>query len=151
MPPTGPGLSNHVLRTSPLVAAVSDRHRLADRSELTVAEVEAEIFPGIVGCDPGWLGYWGLDRYRGAPARRTEDQAVSPEEVASIVASGRAVTTVPEMVAIPFHQLGIRAIPLVDADPALLTLVWPEMTTSPLVEDLVELARQTTVTGHPVA
>jgi DNA-binding transcriptional LysR family regulator len=150
MPPTGPGLSSHVLRTSPLVAAVSERHPLADRAELTVAEVVDEIFPGIIGCDPGWLGFWGLDRYRGGPARRTEDRAVSPEEVASIVASGRAVTTVPEMVAIPFHQLGIRAIPLTDADPALLTLVWPEMTTSPLTEDLVELAREMTATGDPV-
>ena len=39
---------------------------------------------------------------RGAPAPRTDDGAVTPEEVASIVASGRAITTVPEIVALPF-------------------------------------------------
>jgi DNA-binding transcriptional LysR family regulator len=149
MPPSGPGLASQVLRTSPLVAAVSERHPLAARDELTVADLFDETFPGIIDwCDPGWLGFWGLDRYRGAPARRTEDRAVSPEEVASIVASGRAVTTVPEMVAVPFHQLGIKSIPVTDAAPAVLALVWPELTAAPLVHHLVEIARQIAETGQ---
>ena len=76
---------------------MSETHPLAERSALTIADVLDETFPGIVDwCDPGWLGYWGLDAYRGSPARRTDDAAVTTEEVASIVASGRAVTTVPE-------------------------------------------------------
>jgi DNA-binding transcriptional LysR family regulator len=150
MLPTGPGLASQILRTSPLVAAVSERHPLAARDELTAAELFDELFPGIVEwCDPGWLGVWGLDRYRGAPARRTEDRAATPEEVASMVASGRAVTTVPEMVAVPFHQLGIKSIPIVDAEPVALSLVWPALTTAPLVRDLVGIAQQLTATGEP--
>jgi hypothetical protein len=31
---------------------------------------------------------------------------------------------------------------LIDADPAVLTLVWPEGAASPLVQELAELARQ---------
>ena len=140
--PTGPGLAVQPIRTSPLVVAMTNTHPLADRSELRVEDVLDETFPGVVDwCDPGWLGYWGLDGYRGAPARRTEDGALTPEEVASIVASGRAVTTVPEIVAVPFAHLGIRAIPLIDADPAVLMLVWPEGAATPMVEDLVLLAR----------
>jgi DNA-binding transcriptional LysR family regulator len=140
--PTGRGLGREVVRTSPLVVAMSERHRLADRTELTVADVLDETFPGIADwCDPGWLGHWGLDAYRGAPARRTMDGAVTPNEVASIVASGRAITTVPEIVAVPFAHLGIRAIPLVDARPAVLALVWPEAGATPLVTELVSLAR----------
>jgi DNA-binding transcriptional LysR family regulator len=139
--PTGPGLDCQPVRTSPLVVAMSERHRLADRAELTVEDVLDETFPGIVElCDPGWLGHWGLDAYRGAPARRTHDTAATPEEVASIVASGRAITTVPAIVAVPFAHLGIRAIPLIDAEPAVLTLVWPKGPATPLVEDLVALA-----------
>jgi hypothetical protein len=42
---------------------------------------------------------------------------------------------------VPFAHLGIRAIRLIDVEPAVLTLVWPEGTAPPLVEDLVELAR----------
>jgi DNA-binding transcriptional LysR family regulator len=119
-----------------------ERHRLADRTELRVEDVLEEPFPGVVDwCDPGWLGYWGLDAYRGAPARRTDDTAVTPEEVASIVASGRAITTVPEIVAVPFAHLGIRAIPLIDAEPAVLMLVWPDGAATRLVADLVALAR----------
>jgi DNA-binding transcriptional LysR family regulator len=141
--PTGPGLSSQVVRTSPLVVAMARRHPLADRTELMVQDVLDETFPGIVGwCDPGWLAYWGLDAYRGGPARRTDDDAMTPEEVSSIVAAGRAITTVPEIVAVPFAHLGIRAIPLVDAEPAALTLVWPEGGATPLVEDLVALAHR---------
>jgi DNA-binding transcriptional LysR family regulator len=141
--PTAAGLATQAIRTSPLVVTMTENHRLADRTELRVADVLDETFPGVVEwCDPGWLGYWGLDAYRGAPARRTEDVAVTPEEVASIVASGRAITTVPEMVAVPFAHLGIRAIPLIDAAPAVLTLVWPDGAATPLVAALSEIARE---------
>ncbi len=140
--PSAPELASQQIRTSPLVVAMGESHPLAHRTELTVGEVLDETFPGIVDwADPVWLGYWGLDSYRGAPARRTDDGAITPEEVASIVASGRAITTVPELVAVPFGHLGIRAIPLVDADPAVLTLVWPRGGATPLVADLVETAR----------
>jgi DNA-binding transcriptional LysR family regulator len=125
------------------VVTVSERHRLAARDELTVEEVIDETFPGVADwCDPGWLGYWGLDRYRGGPSRRTHDVAVSPQEVVSIVAAGRAITTVPELVALPFGPLGIKAIPLVDADPAVLQLVWREVAVTPLLDKLIALARE---------
>jgi len=141
--PTAPGLASQAIRTSPLVVAMAESHPLADRSELTVAEVLDETFPGVVDwCDPVWLGYWGLDAYRGGPAHRTGDVAVTPEEVASIVASGRAITTVPAIVAVPFAHLGIRGIPLVDAAPAVLTLVWPQGAATPLVAELAEMARE---------
>ena len=141
-PPTGPGVASQPIRSSPLVVAMDERHRLAGRTELRVDDVLEETFPGIVEwCDPGWLGRWGLDAYRGAPARRTDDLAVTPEEVASMVAAGRAITTVPAIVAVPFAHLGIRAIPLIDAEPAVLMLVWPEGAATRLVEDLAGLAR----------
>lgn len=140
--PSAPGLVSQVIRTSPLVAAMAETHPLAERAELSVSDVLDETFPGIVGwADPVWLGYWGLDGYRGAPARRTDDAAITPEEVASIVASGRAITTVPAIVAVPFAHLGISAIPLTDAEPAVLELVWPEGAATPLVKALIELAR----------
>jgi DNA-binding transcriptional LysR family regulator len=142
-PPTGPGLVVQVIRTAPMVVVMSERHPLAGRDRLGVEDVIDETFPGIVDwCDPGWLGNWGLDRYRGSPARRTDDQAATPAEVASIVASGRAITTVPDIVAVPFVHLGIRAIPLVDAAPAVMVVVWPDGPTNPLVAQLAELARQ---------
>lgn len=147
--PTGPGLASQVIRTSPLVVAVSESHPFAGRSQLAVEDVLGETFPGIADwCDPGWLGYWGLDRHRGGPARRTADAAETPQEVASMVASGRAITTVPETVAIPFAHLGIKAIPLIGAEPAELTLVWPQNAANPLVDELVALAREISDEGR---
>jgi DNA-binding transcriptional LysR family regulator len=140
--PSMPGLASQPIRTSPIVVVVAEGHPLAERSELRVQDVLDETFPGIVGCDPEWLGNWGLDVYRGGPARRTDDGAKTPEEVAWVVSSGRAITTVPEIVAVPYAHLGIRAIPLIDARRAVLELVWPEGPAPPLVEDLVELARR---------
>jgi DNA-binding transcriptional LysR family regulator len=141
--PSGHGIAKQVIRTSPLVAAVSDRHHLAGRTRLTVADVLDETFPGVASsCDPGWLANWGLDRYRGAPARRTADAGNTPNEVASIVSSGRAITTVPIEVAAGFTHLGLQAIPLVDAAPALLTIVWPDDVSNPLVDQLAVIARQ---------
>jgi DNA-binding transcriptional LysR family regulator len=140
--PPGPGLASQPVRTSRLVAAVSERHPLADRSELTVAEVIDETFPGIVSwADPAWLGFWGLDRFRGGPSTRTTDTAETPQEVATMIARGIAVTTVPETVAIPFVHLGIRAIPLIDTEPVELALVWPPDASNPLVEELVAIAK----------
>ena len=43
--------------------------------------------------------------------------------------------------AVPFAHLGIRAIPLIDAEPAVLVSVWPEGAATRLVEDLAGLAR----------
>ncbi len=150
--PSAPGLASQAIRTSPLVVTMAETHPLAARTELTVDEVLDETFPGVVDwCDPVWLGYWGLDGYRGAAARRTDDGAITPEEVASIVASGRAITTVPELVAVPFAHLGIKAIPLIDAEPAVLMLVWPEGGAAPLVEQLVETARAMSERDTPEA
>lgn len=138
--PSTPGLASQPIRTSPLVVAMAENHPLASRSELTVADVLDETFPGIVGCEPGWLGHWGLDAYRGGPARRTDDIASTPEEVTWMIAAGRAITTVPEIVAVPYAHLGIRAIPLVGAEPAPLTLVWPEGRAHHLIAELARIA-----------
>jgi DNA-binding transcriptional LysR family regulator len=141
--PSAPDLASQTVRTSPLVAVMTEAHPLAGSAELSVEQVLDDTFPGIADwVDPGWLAHWGLDAYRGAPARRTDDGAVTPAEVASIVASGRAITTVPELVAVPYAHLGIRAIPLIDARPAVLSLVWPESKPRPLVVELVEAARE---------
>jgi DNA-binding transcriptional LysR family regulator len=138
--PGTPGLASQPVRTSPLVVAMAESHPLANRTQLRVEDVLDETFPGIVGCEPHWLGHWGLDAYRDAPARRSEDSATTPEEVTWIVSAGRAITTVPDIVAVPYAHLGIKAIPLVDAEPAVLTLVWLEGHAHRLVEDLSRIA-----------
>lgn len=140
--PETPGLASQPIRTSPLVVAMAEDHPLADRTELRVEDVLDETFPGVVGCEPAWLGRWGLDAYRGAPARRSEDRATTPEEVTWMVAAGQAITTVPEIVAVPYAHLGVKAIPLVDAEPAVLTLVWPESRAHRMVVDLAQIAAQ---------
>ena len=42
--------------------------------------------------------------------------------------------------AVPYAHLGIRAVPLVGAEPAVLTLVWPEGRAHHLVADLARIA-----------
>ncbi len=133
------------LSHEPRVAVVSSRHPLADRSELTVAEVLDETFIGFdPSVDPSWAGFWSLDDHRGGPCPHlTAEGAVNPKERFAMVAAGRAIATVPGIHAAVITRIlrGVVAIPLRDADPAILSLVGREDRLNPLVEAVRALAR----------
>lgn len=138
------GLEVLTLREDPLVAVVASDHPLARRESASVAEVLGHAFvqmPSTVASD--WLGFWRLDQYRSGPARVAEEVANTPQEAAAQVASGRAITTTPEPVAAQFVSLGIAGVPLRDAAPAQLALVWRTDQRNELVDELVALARET--------
>jgi DNA-binding transcriptional LysR family regulator len=132
--------------TEPRVVVASKHHPLAQRAELTVKEVLDETF---LGCDPsveeGWAGFWRLDDHRdGRPARVTADRALSASEMAALVASGRAITTLASSSAalVPRVLADVVAIPLADADPAVLAVAWRRDHHNPLVEAFVAVARE---------
>jgi DNA-binding transcriptional LysR family regulator len=132
------------LRVEPRVVVAARDHPLAQRRELTVAEVLDETFPGNhPSVDPVWAGFWQLDGQRGEPPHVTPDHAINPHELAAIIASGRAITTMPASDAANVVRAltSVVAIPLRDADPAVLSLVWRKDNPNPLVEAIVTTAR----------
>ncbi len=128
-----------------------ESHPLAERHELTVGEVLDETFLGYdPAVDPIWAGFWRLDDHRrGRTPRMTADRALSLPASVSIIASGRAITTVPACQAATIEKIlpGVVAIPLRDAHPALLSLVWRRDNHNPLVAALADVAQNLTDGG----
>lgn len=142
--PPEAGLEVLTLREDPLVAVMAAHHPLAHRKSANVGEVLDHTFvqmPSTAASD--WLGFWRLDAYRTEPARVAAEVANTPQEAAAQVASGRAITTTPAPVAAQFAQLGIVGVPLHDAAPARLALVWRSDQANELVDVLVAVARET--------
>ena len=143
-PTPHPEVEIHILRTEPRVVLVASSHPLARRSELTVAEILDETFCGThPALEPVRAGFWRLDDHRGGPCCGTVGEAANPQEMIAVIASGRAITTAPASAGPTFRSAvptGV-VIPLRDATPTALVLVWHKDNPNPLVEQLVIAAR----------
>jgi DNA-binding transcriptional LysR family regulator len=144
LPTADPDVRAQALRLEPRVAVLPEDHRLADRRELAVADVLDETF---VGYDPAvqplWAGFWQLDDHRGKEAERTVERAMTAPEMFAIIAACRGITTAPAFQAAMIQRLlrGVVAIPLRDARPTILSLVWHARNHNPLVQALAAVAR----------
>jgi DNA-binding transcriptional LysR family regulator len=142
------------LRAAPRVALLSKRHALAGRRELAVAEVLDETFCGTDGSlEPVRAGFWNLNDHRGGPpAHVSPDRAMNPQETIAVVASGRAISVAPGPNAVNFLNAlpgaDVVAIPLRDADPTVLSLVWSVHTRNPLVAAIAGAGRSLAHSDH---
>jgi DNA-binding transcriptional LysR family regulator len=146
-PTPHPDIAIETLRAEPRVVLAANGHPLARRPELTVTEVLDETFCGTdPSLEPVRAGFWRLDDHRGGPAPNiSSDRTVCPHEVIAVVASGRAITVAPRSNAANFLRglpgVEVVAIPLRDAHPTLLSLVWRRDARNPLVQTVVAAAR----------
>jgi len=143
-PDLTPDIRMHPVRHEPRAAIIPARHRLAEREMIEVADLLDETFIGLhADVQPGWAARHSLDEERGGPPRSvTDDHVATALQILGVFATTTAVTTLPmangrlvEQVVSP-----VRAIPLSDAEPAVLSLVWRVEDEHPLVSSLVELA-----------
>jgi len=149
-PPERPDLSTLILEYDRRVALMAATHPLAWRQDLTVEDLLGETWPGThPSMDRTWRGFWSFDEVRGGPPKQTDDRIMSAEEGTEVVASGRAIATTPAAVAAAFPHAGLIAVPIVDAGPASLALVWRTDNENPLVDALVTIARSM-ADGHAV-
>jgi DNA-binding transcriptional LysR family regulator len=110
-PPLRDGLSALTLDASPMVVAMAVGHPLTQHDELRVVDILDEAFPGGPGVEPGWAAFWTLDEQRGAPATRTDDAVSNPEQGFEVVASGRAIATIPRWLAASVSHPGVVTCP----------------------------------------
>jgi DNA-binding transcriptional LysR family regulator len=142
-PVTERGVRVQGLRLEPRAVVVPSDNPLAEASELGVADVLDELFiayhPDV---QPTWAGFGSFDDHRGKPARLTDDRARTPPEMLTMMATRNAITAVPlsDARAIEGVLRGVVAIPVRDAEPAVLSLVWLEDNRNPCVQSLVALA-----------
>jgi DNA-binding transcriptional LysR family regulator len=141
------------LRAEPRTVLMPERHRLARRAGLELADVLDETYLGFHACvEVGWAGFWSLDDHRGAPPRQiTDDRVTNPQEVLAALAVREAITTAPSSVAGLLTRLavGIVAVPLRCCEPAMITLVGREDRSNPLVETLLDFVRENVAAARP--
>ncbi|MCW3067506.1 MAG: transcriptional regulator [Solirubrobacterales bacterium] len=145
-PIADPGVLMLSIRAERRAAVMPADHPLAGREELRVAELLDETFisyhPDV---QPQWAGFHSLDDHRGGPPGKLSAHRVStPAEMLAAMAARRAITTVPASDAAIVEQVlrGIVAIPVCDAAPAMLSLLWRKGDSSnPLVGQLAAFAR----------
>jgi DNA-binding transcriptional LysR family regulator len=143
-PTPHPDVELLVLRSEPRVVLAAATHPLAQNSELAVADVLGETFCGShPSLEPVRAGFWRLDDHRGGPGRMTLGEATNAQETVAVVVSGRAITTAPASAAPTIESAvpGVVAIPLPDAHPTVLALVWHKRSPNALVRAIVATAR----------
>jgi DNA-binding transcriptional LysR family regulator len=144
LPPADEAVWSRVIRREPRVALIPRSHALAEREQLSVADLLEETYIGFADAvDPEWAGFWSLDDHRGGPPERlTGDRTSSPQEVLAALGTGSAVTIVPQAAAnVLSHMLaGTAAITVADAAPARIALVGHRDRRNPLVAALLSYA-----------
>ncbi len=134
------------LRQSSRALLVGREHPLAECHDVTVTEVLDERFIGFEPwVDPVWASFWSLDASRrGQPVLRSRGCPTDVQEMLRMVADGDGVTTWPEAesrliaAAVP----GVVAVPLLDAEPAVHSIVGHEDQFVTAVERLVDVGRE---------
>jgi DNA-binding transcriptional LysR family regulator len=134
----------HPVRSEPRTLVTYAGHRLAGRDEVELADVLDETFisyhPDV---QPAWAAFHSLDDHRGGPpAAQTSDHVLTALQMLGIIATTRAVTVLPMADAklIELALPEVVAIPVRNADPAVVSLVWRTEDQHPLVSGLVELS-----------
>jgi len=144
-PAAEPGVWSVPLTLMRRALLVPRANPLSHRSEVLVEEVLDETFLGFASSvDPQWAGFWTLDDHRGGPPSSITGESVTAQERFAMIASGTAVTTMPELHASVIAKVtpALAAIPVVDADPALLTLIGREDCGNPRAERLRAIAEE---------
>jgi DNA-binding transcriptional LysR family regulator len=154
-PALEPGIRVQPVRAEPRAVVAHRSHRFAEREELSLAEVLDETFVSYhPDVQPTWAGFHSLDDHRGAPPPAlTVDRVLTSLQMLGTMTTGRAITTIPLSDAriVAKAVPDVVAIPVRDADPVVLSLVWHTDEHHPLVATLVDVAEALTATdldGH---
>lgn len=139
-PPGDPAVDALTLDTSGMSVLMAAGHRLAHDEPLTVADVLDETFPAGPDLRPEWTAFWTLDAYRGGPPTFTTGRVDSATDGLKIVASGRAIATIPDWTVGALTHPGVVALHLSDGPRVVTQLVWRNGDENPDVRALVELA-----------
>jgi DNA-binding transcriptional LysR family regulator len=139
------GILARPVRVEPRALVVAEEHRLAAGSVIDAGEALDETFisyrPDVQG---EWAGFHNLDDLRGGPpAAMTADHvATSLEMLGCLATMTEAVTVLPLTDARLIGQVlpRVRVLPIADAAPVAISLVWSEESAHPRLPALLESA-----------
>ncbi|MGV9452553.1 LysR family transcriptional regulator [Streptomyces sp. NPDC003635] len=141
------GLHTAVVRTDPRAVVLSARHPLADRPSLTLTELADDpvVRPDVLA-SPEADRFWIADpRPDGRPAP-SGPIVPTVEDCMLQVGQGRGVWFAPKPLESLVPAGNVRWIPVTDAEPFDLAVVWPDTAPQPVITRLIAEVRD--VTGH---
>jgi DNA-binding transcriptional LysR family regulator len=135
-------LEIEILAEEGRLVAVAMAHPLARHTSVKFADLADESFivnPAVPAEGPParWLAE---QRRHGLPGRIAA-KATSIQEILALVAAGRGVCLMPSVVAAYHPRSDVAFVPVVDADPAIVSLAWRPGHLYPAVEAFIEAAR----------
>ncbi len=136
-PYTDGGLASEHLMSEPRVAALSTRHALADREVLSTADLVDYPVPRWSGSSESAHNYWAGDPERVTPGPLIEDTS----QLLEVVALGQGVALVPGSLSTTHQRPDVVYVPVPDASPYELMIVWQPGNRSPWVRRFVERAK----------
>lgn len=136
-----PGLWFEALIERPRFFAVAVRHPLADRDEVSVADILDEPIVAINGADRTWERFWALDDFRGGRPAPIAAEAQTYEAELQLVAAGRASSVTCGATPTSFvRPTGIVFLPIVDVPPSPIVVAYRAGEAGALVHNFVQIA-----------
>jgi DNA-binding transcriptional LysR family regulator len=136
-------LEIEVLGREPRLVALASEHPLAERDSLAFVDLREESFvvnPAVQ--DDGVPARWLAEQQRHGLPGRVAGQTTSIEEILTLVAAGRGVCLVPTAVADQHPRPDLAYVPVIDAEPALVSLARCPGRADPAVEAFLQTARE---------
>lgn len=114
------GLDSEPLAAESRVAALPAGHALASRTTLTVADLAGYPMPRLRQTEPDDRDYW-TGQFVPVPGPVVSDGS----QLLEVVALGQAVALIPASLATSNPREDLTYLPVTDADPYVVSIIWP--------------------------
>ena len=137
-------LEAEVLLSEPRVVALPATHRFATRRSLLFSDLHDEVFitNPVDQADGDRPPRWLTEQRRHRLPGRVAARATGVAEILTLVAAKHAVCLVPATVARHYPRTDVAYVPVVDAEPAVVSLVRRTGPVSPVLTQFIDTARR---------
>jgi DNA-binding transcriptional LysR family regulator len=148
LPVGDPSLESQIIFEERRVAVLGADHPLARRETLTLADLRGEPLVLPRGTHGGWNAELAVAPRLTDAARASAPAAASIEELIIRVAAGHGVGVMPESLADSLRNAGFVHIPLIDAPPSVVAIVWRRSGAVAAVRSFVQTALDVCSDGY---
>lgn len=128
--------------------ALSENHRLADRTEVSLADLRDEAFVALPASTGPLRDFWlATGEFGERPAIAVE--VTNAEDMFEAVSAGQGIALLTETSTTVYRRPGIVYHPVVDASPGELVIAWPRGSADPVLRDFVAVALSAARTADP--
>ncbi|NUR98053.1 MAG: LysR family substrate-binding domain-containing protein, partial [Kribbellaceae bacterium] len=139
-----PRFTVHPLLPEDRWVALPPGHPLESRTSLRIADLaDVPVVGPRDGMPAAVVDFWFIDPRPDGTRALFGPQARTPEECLHLVAAGHGCWIAPASTVTYFAHPRLTWLPLVDAEPNVLALIWPKHSVHPMLPLLVEHTRRT--------